>query len=111
MIYVIGSGPAGVSCAWALVQKGLPVTMLEVGKELESDRRAVVARMQQTAAAKWSHDDVAALKGNMSASVSGVARKLVYGSEFPYEPPDAALESESRQVDCCASYARGGFSN
>ena len=111
MIYVIGSGPAGVSCAWALLKKGLAVTMLDAGKELEPERQAVVNRMRATPAAQWSQADVRAIKGNMAASASGVARKLVYGSEFPYESPDAQLQSESKQVDCCPSYARGGFSN
>ena len=31
MLYVVGSGPSGVACATALIQKGLRVTMLDVG--------------------------------------------------------------------------------
>ncbi len=111
MIYVIGSGPAGVSCAWSLLRQGYAVTMLDAGRELEPERRTVVNRLQYAKQEQWSECDVRAIKGEMSASVAGVARKLAYGSDFPYVPVDPFPETESRQVDVCPSYARGGLSN
>ena len=35
-MYVIGSGPAGVSCAKALLHQGAAVTMLDAGVRLDS---------------------------------------------------------------------------
>ena len=34
-IYIVGSGPAGVSTASALLKRGYKVTMLDVGRKLE----------------------------------------------------------------------------
>jgi cation diffusion facilitator CzcD-associated flavoprotein CzcO len=34
-VYVIGSGPSGIYAAMALMTKGIPVTMLDAGLELE----------------------------------------------------------------------------
>ena len=36
MYYIIGSGPSGVSCAYALLRQGRKVTMLDAGLELEA---------------------------------------------------------------------------
>lgn len=38
---VIGSGPAGVACAMALIGRGARVTMLDAGMRLPEDRRAL----------------------------------------------------------------------
>jgi choline dehydrogenase-like flavoprotein len=85
--------------------------MLDAGRELEPERRTVVNRLQNAKPEQWSECDVRTIKGEMAATAAGVTRKLAYGSGFPYEPVDPSLESESREVDVCASYARGGFSN
>src|SRR4029077_11551312 len=45
MFVVVGSGPAGVACAHALLSKGARVTMLDAGLDLESDRKAQVANL------------------------------------------------------------------
>ncbi|MFC1830300.1 FAD-dependent oxidoreductase [Thermodesulfobacteriota bacterium] len=42
MIYVIGSGPAGISAATALVNNGHEVTMLDVGFDLEPEQESIV---------------------------------------------------------------------
>ena len=38
MNYVIGSGPAAISAAMALVTRGVEVTILDTGKTLEPER-------------------------------------------------------------------------
>ena len=45
MIYIVGSGPAGVACAHALVSRGVPVTLLDTGIEMEPDLRQVVTTL------------------------------------------------------------------
>ena len=47
MVYVIGSGPAGVSCAVALLNQGIQVTMLDGGQELETERKELIQFLQQ----------------------------------------------------------------
>ena len=39
MLYVVGSGPAGLSSARALLASGFKVTMLDAGMELEPSWR------------------------------------------------------------------------
>ena len=39
---MIGSGPAGVACAKALLARGVPVTLLDAGVQLESERMALL---------------------------------------------------------------------
>jgi choline dehydrogenase-like flavoprotein len=34
-VVVIGSGPAGAMAAYELVRKGIPVTMLETGEDIQ----------------------------------------------------------------------------
>ena len=84
MYYIIGSGPAGISCAMALVKKGLNVTMLDYGLEIETERKAVVERMGRTDHQDWGKKDIDHLKENMEASSRGVSNKYIYGSDFPY---------------------------
>lgn len=109
MIYVIGSGPAGVSSAIALVRQGLEVTMLDVGLELEPERVAAVDRLSRARPEEWDQEALAMLRGNMKASSAGIPMKLSYGSDFPYRedgtPSNAPLQGVMH------SFARGGLSN
>jgi 2-polyprenyl-6-methoxyphenol hydroxylase-like FAD-dependent oxidoreductase len=45
VIYIVGSGPAGVACAHALVSRDIPVTLLDAGIEMEPDLRQVLTTM------------------------------------------------------------------
>ena len=46
MNFVIGSGPAGVAAAHALVTRGLVVTMLDAGLMLEEKRIETVQKLR-----------------------------------------------------------------
>src|SRR5271170_6570355 len=81
---VIGSGPAGVACAKALLARGANVLMLDAGIELEPDRARIVRECASTKPAAWSPQQLAALKGGLSADATGVPLKLLFGSDFPY---------------------------
>ena len=49
VVIVIGSGPAGVSCAKALMGRGVEVSLLDAGLELEPERRALVDELARQA--------------------------------------------------------------
>ncbi|MGI8548772.1 MAG: hypothetical protein ACR2M1_15825 [Gemmatimonadaceae bacterium] len=110
MIYVVGSGPAGVSAAISLLDQGLTVTMLDAGVFLEPDRQAVVTRLGQTPIGAWDSADIELMKEGMAPSSSGVPLKHVYGSDFPYREANAFSPLRRTEVDSAISFGRGGFS-
>ena len=109
MHYVIGSGPAGISCAMALIARGEEVTMLDAGFALEPDVETVVARMSKQTPEQWSDDALRSVK--KLATAGGAPRKLVYGSEYPYRQPEGYQPLKGRGVDFSPSFAVGGLSN
>jgi len=111
MIYVVGSGPAGVSVATSLLAQGLRVTMLDAGVTLEADRITAVSRMRNTPPDAWDARDLARLREGMAATPRGVPLKHVYGSDFPYRDAEGLVPLERDGVDTAISLARGGFSN
>ena len=50
---VIGSGPAGVACARALLARGATVRMLDAGLELEPDRARLVHELASVKPPAW----------------------------------------------------------
>jgi choline dehydrogenase-like flavoprotein len=110
MIYVVGSGPAGVSCARALLDGGLAVTLLDAGLDLESDRAQVLNRMRGGTPAEWDPRDLELIRRNTEAHVDGVPKKLLFGSDYPYRDAEEALGVRRTAVDCVPSFARGGLS-
>lgn len=111
MIYVVGSGPAGVACAYALLAQGLHVTILDAGITLEPEHRRVVDALQSRPLEGWNAELLQALKYNMTSNRKGLPTKLVYGSDFPYRDVDTRLGLEKKHVAPFASLARGGLSN
>jgi choline dehydrogenase-like flavoprotein len=110
MIYVIGSGPAGVACASALLESGAQVTMLDAGLELEPDRRQRLLELQSVAFPSWDEASLSLLREGVEVATSGIPLKLVYGSEFPYRDPlDQPMTTDG--VHAKSSFARGGLSN
>src|ERR1041385_4371405 len=82
--FVVGSGPAGVACARALLDRGKKVHMLDSGLSLESERLALVQQLKNSRPEAWNVADVAAFKAGIEAGMSGLPQKLVYGSDFAY---------------------------
>ena len=111
MIYVVGSGPAGVACASAFVSRGARVTMLDAGIGMEPDLQRVLATLREQLPAAWNPADVERITRTTEASDRAIPLKAAYGSLFPYRPASAQVSFESHGVDALPSYARGGFSN
>src|SRR4030081_1068856 len=87
MICVIGSGPAGVACANALLDGGGQVTMLAAGLELEPERRRRLASLKSVAFESWEPDSIDFLREGVEVNQGGIPEKLAYGSRFPYRDP------------------------
>ena len=110
MFYVIGSGPAGIACAQALVRAGRDVTILDPGMELEEDRRRSIAQLQGADSANWTRQSTAFLREGISSGKAGIPLKLAYGSDFPYRESRGATVIRCDGVESKPSYARGGLS-
>src|SRR5262249_13106955 len=111
VIYVVGSGPAGVACALALIRRGLAVTMLDAGEHPEPHLQAAVARLGARPPAEWDPADVAQVRRPTEARGRTIPLKAAFGSVFPYREVARRLTIERRGVDASPSFARGGLSN
>src|SRR5262249_18311847 len=110
MDYVIGSGPAGISAAKALLGKGRRVTVLDVGLELEPERRALVEQLGRLEVEQWESSLVEQLKGELHSDASGVKVKLAFGSDYPYRSATEHLGVRIPDGTLKPSFARGGMS-
>ena len=108
---VIGSGPAGVSSAWALVKQGLKVTMLDVGEELEADKADLRDKLANTSPQQWQTQDIETYtNARLSKKVDTISP---FGSTFLFKDPTQAfphLEGCS-SIKLKPSFAKGGLSN
>lgn len=111
MIYVLGSGPAGVACAWALVGQGLEVTLLDAGVELEPQRQATLDALCRIEVDDWDELALQSIRGDASQLASELPLKLAYGSDYPYRETDRFLPLRARGVGARQSLAKGGLSN
>ena len=108
---VIGSGPAGVACAKALLARGATVLMLDTGLELEADRSQIVSELAAVKPSAWPPTPVARLKEGMTAGAGGIPLKLIFGSDFPYRETEELIPWQGRGTSVRPSLALGGLSN
>jgi len=108
---VIGSGPAGVACTHALLQRGAKVLLLDAGLALEKSRANLVAQMASRPPADWTAAQLKDFKAGMAADAKGIPLKLAYGSDYPYREADLHLPADYAGVALRPSLARGGFSS
>ena len=111
MNYVVGSGPAGISCATALLRQGHRVTLLDAGVRMEPERRAIVAELSGSAPTAWKPAHLDALRRGLSVAGSRVPDKRAYGSDFTFQDVERYLPMTSRGTDVRPSLAAGGLSN
>jgi choline dehydrogenase-like flavoprotein len=112
MYCVVGSGPAAISAAMALVNRGMRVTILDGGRRLEPARQAVLERLAGQRPEGWSAADLDRLRGDDQSSRHGaIHSKRTYGSEYPYEDIAEPLMADRDHSPFHYSMARGGLSN
>ena len=110
MYYVVGSGPAGISCAQALIAAGREVTILDSGLQLDTERSQAVSSLAASDASRWTPSATAFLRAGISSDASGIPNKLAYGSDFPYRQVAGATPIQCDGCKTRPSYARGGLS-
>ena len=125
-IAVVGSGPAGVAAASALLEQGHAVELLDVGRTPEAASQALAAEVRATLArgerpgpalyralhlgpggerrSLWA--GLATLLGRVEATRS---QKRILGSTFVWDGADEGIPVENESVT--RSLAKGGLSN
>ncbi len=105
---VIGSGPAGVSVATALLARGRRVVMLDGGKDLPPEAEARRGALAATPPERWREDQRTAWQaGQFDAAGSEVRR---FGTGYAMEPAEATFAATDG-LALRASLAVGGLSN
>ncbi len=112
MDIVIGSGPSGIACAHALLEKKRKVLLLDFGTELEKKLQVIVNKLVRTPYNHWEASDIAHIKKDyVNSSSDELKNKLIYGSDYPYLGMEKYYELNQNNVEVTSSLASGGFSN
>jgi choline dehydrogenase-like flavoprotein len=108
---VIGSGPAGVSAAWALLRQGRQVTMLDVGEQQEEERSQLRDRLAASAPSEWRSTDIETYRQSRRERENDGVRPL--GSDFLFRDPVGFFQDNQPgpSIGIRPSFARGGLSN
>ena len=105
---VIGSGPAGVSVATALLARGRPVVVLDGGRDLPADAEARRSALAATPPEGWSKAQRNAWQAGQFDAAGAEVRR--FGTGYAMEPAEATF-AEADGLALRASLAVGGLSN
>jgi choline dehydrogenase-like flavoprotein len=108
---VIGSGPAGVAAASALLARGARVLMLDAGIELEPDRAEIVRELSSKKPADWPAAQAAVIHGESGANLKGLPHKKLFGSDFLYRESHEKIPWQGNEDALRPSLGLGGLSN
>jgi len=95
---VVGSGPAGVAAAKALLANNKKVLMIDVGRDLPGKKKKIAESLKRLPVREWKY----------ACTNKSVLRKLKFDSNYSYETPGFPMRSTYAKVN--ASFAKGGFS-
>lgn len=112
-VAIIGSGMAGLATAYALLERGITPTILDVGEFLDPKRRAIVTTFHDSPRASWSETDYSLISQNPTIGKRGLPKKLHFGSDYIYanNRTFAPLKSMVSGRVPFPTFAKGGFSN
>ena len=112
---IIGSGPAAAGAALALARDPhQQITVIDVGGELEGDRKDIRAQLASGPESEWQENAVRTIAHQpVSERQGALPEKRAYGSDFPFRnfgqlEGVSAIGKANRSV---ISGAYGGFSN
>ncbi len=108
---VIGSGPAGVAAAQALLDAGRHVTVLDAGDTIEAGRMGTFDALAKSEPESWPPGLAQSARDCFPVTVKHVPLKPAYGSLFPYARDDTDLPVLCEGAETLPSLALGGLSN
>jgi choline dehydrogenase-like flavoprotein len=111
MNLVVGSGPSGVAAALALLERGQPVTMIDVGRTLEPSFAAAPRELAGRPYEEWPSETRARLAAITGPTINGFPMKTSFGSDFAWRGAPQLMPVETRGAEVLTSFARGGLSN
>jgi len=109
-VIIVGSGLAGIAAAQALLQRDLPVVMLDVGRQAAPDTIAFGEELAALPSWQWSTKMRDRLISSTEAALSGVASKKWMGSDFA-SVLSGQLTTKLSHAWFYASEARCGLAN
>src|SRR6266540_4983504 len=104
-VLVVGSGPAGVACAWTLAERGFRPLVVDAGRRLEPDRERALQRA--TGPDGLDPRFVVELERSFPVDVDLLPQKPVFGSLFPYALDEPLLPVRADGVSVVPSLALG----
>jgi len=108
-VAVVGSGPAGLWCAKALLARGVRVTVLDVGERLPAALAETARSLAALPLADWPADAVERIAADDTAGGRAIPRKLVLGSDYLYGGSRAFAPQEGENDGAQPTYALGGY--
>jgi choline dehydrogenase-like flavoprotein len=110
---VVGSGVSGAFAAHALAHRGLSVTILDVGEQLDERRRQAVDRLHALPSAQWPAADYDLIRENETFGGGALPKKVHFGSDYIYagDRPFAPTATSAQGRVPYPTFAKGGFSN
>lgn len=107
---VVGSGPAGVSAADALLRQGHRVLMVDAGGEADAPLQAAAASLGASEPGAWTPEMLAPVRGPLRYNGEGMPLKLAFGSDHVYRDVERLQPVHARGVDVYRGFAVGGLS-
>lgn len=107
---IIGSGPASVSAATEILQNNRKLIILDIGNEIEDEKKKIKKEFLQT-------EDVNKFKEQVNLSKKKIKNypdpnlKFPYGSDFVFKILKNENIEHSENVNTLSSNAKGGLSN
>lgn len=111
MKLVVGSGPAGVAAALALLDRGEQVTMIDFGRTIEPEAAALAAPIAGRPYEAWPAEARERLARIEGPTIGGFPMKTNFGSDFGWRPAPEFMPMRVKHADLLVSFARGGLSN
>ena len=112
---IIGSGPGAAGAAMALARDPKQqIIVLDIGGELEADRKEVRDALAAAPEAEWLESAVRTISHQpVSADKVALPEKRAYGSDFPFRDVGqlAGVQAIGKANRSVVSGAYGGFSN
>lgn len=107
---VVGSGPAGIACAQALLARGHDVTLIDVGLDLPHEQNEKLKKLAVRSPTDWTHGETDFITRTTHSSVEGIPIKTAYGSNFMYAGTEKDIPMRKERVAGGPSFAVGGLS-